>query len=98
MTKTHPCADCSKDAYEPYPRCPDCMRRLKAARICKWCGKEPRSPTSKSGYCVACQRAAFERVVEIASEQLAVDADAKPRYRGPDARENTTETKYGSNR
>jgi hypothetical protein len=93
------CKKCGCQYEAPIPHCTTCTRDLSKAGLCVSCGEKPSEhgpdPTGRlKSKCIKCKH-------EWTARRIAKDAEVKteygpPKYRGPDHRERTHETKHGS--
>lgn len=86
------CKICGCEYDSPRPHCTTCSQALTAKGLCCHCGERPRKSKSRNGqqsrYCEPCQDE-FQRRSSGGGEEFT------RKYRGPDHRENTRETKGG---
>jgi len=89
----HKCAGCDRQIPEHVKFCMFCGRDLNKRGLCAMCGTKSRKPRAKNGqqskYCELCQAIA----IDLANKRSYSRSD---NYRPPEARENTYETKHGT--
>lgn len=90
------CRLCPNKTERDYPHCPECILKLLAQGICKWCGvgsrppKSPRSRFKRSDYCSTCSLQARQNAKDREGRGLPI---SRPRTEG--AKEHIKETKFG---
>ena len=94
--ETIKCARCENKVMNGHPHCETCECALLKAGLCKWCGENARKPSrgkvKQSKYCESCQKSAIDATVKFYIRQ---EESTNPKFRSPEARENTRETKFG---
>lgn len=89
---------CKKQIPENMPFCCQCQIELNKEGLCAYCGKSPRKPKTlgtggtQSKYCEPCKK-----IISDLYGNKSLDFYTK-KYRGTGVRENTRETKYGTDR
>ena len=100
MKTKHPCEICGMLIKGLLPICMRCGRDLNKRGLCAKCGTNPRKQKASNGahsrYCESCQSEQIEIVQDAAALRESMRVQKK--YRGTGHKENTIETKSGTDR